>query len=786
MLDQFIIQYGVTQSNNYYYKAKIFQIVNDEGYWILNANYGVLFGNDDVYISDVIATTDGGLLIGGWYYSTEALDVVDGATGGVYELLPAVQESGTSDGFVIKQNATGDVTYSSRLYGDGYEGVRAVAQTTNGNIVSGGYFNTSTLNASNYDETGLGGTTKAIIDNGAGNSNGFIISEFAESSEESTSTSIPETQYLEIENKLKSLKITTEVVKHDESGAQVAGGNINGSEGTLEVESVTYGGNSTQEIKITPNAGYVVSSIKINGTEFTNYSTNADGTITLPLFENVTEDKHITVEFSNAIGTIEINHYLWKDGQATTEKVKDSETLTGNVGEEYTTLPATEIKYDIITNSDYYGENLPEGVNGEDYYIPDNYAGTFVAGQNESVNYYYKYKEYTVTFNYYIEGTTQGVPNKNYTDGTTIEPDVQTITIDQPYTHNFSTTVENNIDTSIYELVGNYEDYGLTEKDGQYIYEANYDNLEADLEVIFYYRLKTADLSFTKVAEEDRTETIAGTEFTLFKKKDGSTVGDDELIKATNESSWQNDWEKVNTYTTQEDGKVNLVNLPINAEYRLVETKAATGRLIASGQWKIEFMHGEYDTSDEQIITVNGTDLKITAIGNPPALAIGEDGKLQLPNREIFNFPTSGSFGSQNIYQVGLIIMALGLVILLSRKFLLVGVGVKSSQRLRNRRRNKARHNKEGQERRTNINNTNIYKANIEEPSIDKSNMKKTSTRKSTTRRTGTKEIKAEKSDKKKTTLKRSSTRNTDKKKSSTRSTKSTSKTRAKKGKHSE
>ena len=786
MLDQFIIQYGVTQSNNYY-KAKIFQIVNDEGDWILNDNYGVLFGNDDVYISDVIATTDGGLLIGGWYYSTEALDVVDGATGGVYELLPAVQESGTSDGFVIKQNATGDVTYSSRLYGDGYEGVRAVAQTTNGNIVSGGYFNTSTLNASNYDETGLGGTTKAIIDNGAGNSNGFIISEFAESSEESTSTSIPETQYLEIENKLKSLKITTEVVKHDESGAQVAGGNINGSEGTLEVESVTYGGNSTQEIKITPNAGYVVSSIKINGTEFTNYSTNADGTITLPLFENVTEDKHITVEFSNTIATVEVNHYLWtqEDG-LTTEKVKDSETLTGNVGEEYTSLPATEIKYDIITNSDYYGASLPEGLNGDDYYIPDNYAGTFVAGQNESVNYYYKYKEYTVTFNYYIEGTTQGVPNKNYTDGTTIEPDVQTITIDQPYTHNFSTTVANNIDTSIYELVGSYENYGLTEKDGQYVYEVNYDNLEADLEVIFYYRLKTADLSFTKVAEEDRTETIAGTEFTLFKKKDGSTAGNDDLIKASDESSWKNDWEKVNTYTTQEDGKVNLVNLPINAEYRLVETKAATGRLIASGQWKIEFMHGEYDTSDEQIITVNGTDLKITAIGNPPALAIGEDGKLQLPNREIFNFPTSGSFGSQNIYQVGLIIMALGLVILLSRKFLLVGVGVKSSQRLRNRRRNKARHNKEGQERRTNINNTNIYKANIEEPSIDKSNMKKTSTRKSTTRRTGTKEIKAEKSDKKKTTLKRSSTRNTDKKKSSTRSTKSTSKTRAKKGKHSE
>ena len=763
------IDYGLNITGNNYH-SQIVGIVK-HSYYLTPFLACILYGNDDVYISDLKVTPESlnsheGFLFGGWSYSSNAITIEGGITGNKQYNLSAVQGSGTSDGFVIKADGLG-VTYSSRLYGDGYEGVKAVAETTNGNIVSGGYFNSSTLNASNYKFNDTGEVKDGIIiDNGRGNSNGFIVSEFTEGSTEPSS--IPETQYLEIENNLKSFKITTEVVKHDESGAQVAGGNINGSEGTLEIEKVTYGENSTKEIKITPNAGYAVSSIKINGTEFTNYSTNADGTITLPILENVTEDKHITVEFSNAIGTIEINHYIWKDGQVTTEKVKDSETLTGNVGEEYTTLPATDIKYDIITNSDYYGASLPEGVNGDDYYIPDNYAGTFVAGQNEPVNYYYKYKEYTVTFNYYIEGTTQGVPNKNYTDGTTIQPDIQTITKDKTYTHNFSTTVANNIDTSIYELVGSYENYGLTEKDGQYVYEVNYDNLEADLEVIFYYRLKTADLSFTKVAEEDRTETIAGTEFTLFKKKDGSTVGDDELIKATNESSWQNDWEKVNTYTTQEDGKVNLVNLPINAEYRLVETKAATGRLIASGQWKIEFMHGEYDTSDEQIITVNGTDLKITAIGNPPALAIGEDGKLQLPNREIFNFPTSGSFGSQNIYQVGLIIMALGLVILLSRKFLLVGVGVKSSQRLRNRRRNKARHNKEGQERRTNINNTNIYKANIEEPSIDKSNMKKTSTRKSTTRRTGTKEIKAEKSDKKKS------------------STKSTSKTRAKKGKHSE
>ena len=780
------IDYGLNITGNNYH-SQIVGIVK-HSYYLTPFLACILYGNGDVYISDLKVTPESlnsheGFLFGGWSYSSNAITIEGGITGNKQYNLPAVQGSGTSDGFVIKADGLG-VTYSSRLYGDGYEGVKAVAETTNGNIVSGGYFNSSTLNASNYKFNDTGEVKDGIIiDNGRGNSNGFIVSEYVEGY--TNSSSIPETQYLEIENKLKSFKITTEVVKHDESGAQVAGGNINGSEGTLEIEKVTYGENSTKEIKITPNTGYSVSSIKINGTEFTNYSTNADGTITLPILENVTEDKHITVEFSNTIGTVEVNHYLWKDGQATTEKVKDSETITGSVGDKYTTLPITSVNYDLITNSMYEGTSkVPDD---GDYYIPENYEGTFQSGR-QVVNYYYTNQvEYTLTINCFIEGTTQEVPLK---DGTTYK--TQTITqygggLDTAYFIPTAYVLTDNIDPA-YEIVNgdsyklsvdnkdyltvDFGDYKIS--DGSYIaiHFTPYDYCpDRNIEVTFYYRLKTADLSFTKVAEEDRTETIAGTEFTLFKKKDGSTVGDDELIKAANESSWKNDWEKVNTYTTQEDGKVNLVNLPINAEYRLVETKAATGRLIASGQWKIEFMHGEYDTSDEQIITVNGTDLKITAIGNPPALAIGEDGKLQLPNREIFNFPTSGSFGSQNIYQVGLIIMALGLVILLSRKFLLVGVGVKSSQRLRNRRRNKARHNKEGQERRTNINNTNIYKANIEEPSIDKSNMKKTSTRKSTTRRTGTKEIKAEKSDKKK---------------SSTRSTKSTSKTRAKKGKHSE
>ena len=116
---------------------------------------------------------------------------------------------------------------------------------------------------------------------------------------------------------------------------------------------------------------------------------------------------------------------------------------------------------------------------------------------------------------------------------------------------------------------------------------------------------------------------------------------------------------------------LRLQNLPITSEYRLVETKASDGRMIADGQWKIEFVYGEYDENDETITDVNGTKVRITAIGNPPAIAIAEDGSLDLPNREIYQIPTSGGLGIDTIYQVGLVIALLGATIFVGRKFLL-------------------------------------------------------------------------------------------------------------------
>lgn len=621
-----------------------------------------LSGNYDDYVSDIVATSDGGVLLGGWYYSDSGIDVDgDGDTTGKND-LPALQGQYTSDGFVIKIDSTGTVKYASRLYGDGYEGVTAVCETKNGNLVSGGHFNSSTLSATNIKiQTAEGEeqTDTELILTGVGNSEGFIIAEGA-----TGVALVPEAQALEVENEVKTFKITTEVKKHTESSGQVAGGDIDGEEGTFGgvnyskdgiryVEKVTYGENSTKQITITPDSGYVISYITINNVEYKNFTTNEDGTVTIPIFENVTEDIHVAVEFSNTISSLEVNHYLWTtEGGTTTTQVADSEYYTGDVGSTYTTAPKTDLDYEIITNGDYYGDNLPEGEDANDFYIPTNYAGTYVEGKKEIVNYYYKAKTYTLTVHHYIDGTNEAVPLKGGASGEKVKDDI-TEGLAKGAEYTTAQAAEDLIDYSIYELANVSENASGT--------------IENNTEVTYYYKVKTASISITKVAEEDHSVTLSNTEFALYKYEAGTAddASKNELIDVTNVASC---WTLVNTYTSSSTGVIKIEDLPITSEYRLVETKASENRMIPDGQWKIEFVYGDYDEADTSIVTVGGTKLRISAVGNPPALVITDEGELQLPNKEYFNFPTSGNIGIIRFYKVGIVIVAIGIAILFLRK----------------------------------------------------------------------------------------------------------------------
>ena len=203
--------------------------------------------------------------------------------------------------------------------------------------------------------------------------------------------------------------------------------------------------------------------------------------------------------------------------------------------------------------------------------------------------------------------------------------------------------------------------------------------------------IKKINLEFIKVAEENHENKIGGTEFKLYKLnciEHEEGYHDNEKIETSNVDT--NCWELIGTEESisnaenkEEDGKVSFKDLQLGEEYRLVETKASLNRIKPEGQWKIEFVYienGESSTNNEnsegtennQEITINGNvEIQITAIGNPPAF-IKENGELLLPNRAYFQFPTSGSIGSKTIFQVGTIIFTLGIILLISRKYIVI------------------------------------------------------------------------------------------------------------------
>lgn len=603
------------------YNAKIYKIDNSLAY----TSIYTLAGTSGEYVSDVKATSDGGILFGGWYYSNDTTG--DGG-------LSFEGKTGTADGYVIKLNKKEEVEYSSKMYGDKMTQVTSVAETKNKNLISGGYFNSSTVTATNFvfekneedENSEVSGKQIAV---NKGNFDAFVISEGASGAEVAESTS------LEIENKIKRFKVTTQVVKTN----NVAGGTIDGQvnvtvdgieyteDGIRYIEKVDYGENSTKAIKITPEENYIISSIKINNVEYTNFSTDENGIVTIPIFENMQEDKHIVVQFSNTISNVEVNHYLWQDGTLTTQKVAESKQLTDKVGEKYETKPATDIDYVLITNADYYGkDNVPEGKNAEDYYIPDNCTGTYKQGEKTVVNYYYKEKTYTLTVHHYIEGTEEKVPLKGATAGETVNDEV-TEGLKKGESYKTTKAGENLIDYSIYELV-------LTPENSE-------GTIEEDTVVTYYYKVKTQDLRITKVAEEDHEVTISDTRFSLYEYV-GEGTATEELIDTENLSS---DWQLVDTYQTSNIGLLKLEDLNITKQYRLVETRATAGRLLPNGQWKIEL-----------------NPLKITAIGNPPALVNTEDGQLLLPNKEMYDLPSSGGLGIKDFYKTGGMIAIIGMI----------------------------------------------------------------------------------------------------------------------------
>ncbi len=106
-------------------------------------------GADEIF--SVAASSDGGIIVGGEFNGTVLLD------SGVN-----VTATSGADGIILKYDADGKFEYYRKVKGNNYDTIRSVAETTDGGIVAGGYYQGQvTLN--NGDTLPIGGQNDGLI-----------------------------------------------------------------------------------------------------------------------------------------------------------------------------------------------------------------------------------------------------------------------------------------------------------------------------------------------------------------------------------------------------------------------------------------------------------------------------------------------------------------------------------------------------------------------------------------------------------------------------------------------
>ena len=309
-----------------------------------------------------------------------------------------------------------------------------------------------------------------------------------------------------VENKLKKFKITT---------SSSIGGNISGK-GENPYEEVEINSDSNKPIEIRTDEGYVIAKILINGEE---YPISDEHNMTLPQFNNITEDKNINVVFDLASNVarykIQTFHYL----KGTNTEVAPTVINYYNERENtYITEPKILEKYELEKNEQ-----------GE-YIIPTNATGDAIVANNtgnNSVIYYYVKKKAKVITKYILEksdGSTEEIKPK----------DEQTLEVDSEY------RTSGEINNPKYELIridGNAR--GTIES-------------TEDINVTYVYKLKDAKVN---VKYLDVTESETGTPLS---SRDGTTI-EDKVINGQVDDA----------YRTQEAENVqpnySLVETPRNA-----------------------------------------------------------------------------------------------------------------------------------------------------------------------------------------------------------------------------
>jgi hypothetical protein len=189
----------------------------------------------------------------------------------------------------------------------------------------------------------------------------------------------------------KKYRIVTRIIEHDElettegetaaKTVSVKGGTISGSEFEF-YEELASNANSTKDIIVTPDKGYKIKEIKLNGTVVYDVDhtandlyTVANGVVTFNKFNNISEDKTITAEFESIGSNVKVHYIITEEGKEDVEH-KTLE-IKGRVGTRYKTA-AIEIEgYTMYSSSLNVEGEIEEKEINVYYYYKENPDATY-------------------------------------------------------------------------------------------------------------------------------------------------------------------------------------------------------------------------------------------------------------------------------------------------------------------------------------------------------------------------------------------------------------------------
>ena len=386
-----------------------------------------------------------------------------------------------------------------------------------------------------------------------------------------TSAETPEAYTIEIPNKRKTFNIS---INSGENGqTEVFNGNnpvyvLDNEE--KSVESVKYGDNSTYTIKPKGNTGYTVDKVLIDDEEYP-YTVQDDGTIILDKFDNVRENKTISITFKPANSLVIVHHYK-KD---TTERIASDEMVSGFVNAPYETEPVYSKLYSLIKDED-----------GNDI-LPTNYKD-FFAVNPIIVIYYYEENMVNLNVNYYVENTT-----------TELAPsDIETMRLGSPY----RTQAKSIPGYLLTNVIGNEE--GTLDLDNTYVTYMYQEEKDSNITVKYINRLTNESI------KEDTIKTVKlGSEYEIELL---DIVGDYKLVDKTTNYKGVATEENIEVICYYDLRKSNITVRYINQE---------TSKDIVDPTIFEVNIHEEYETTPKEIDNFN----LVTYSSNTKGVADGED-----------------------------------------------------------------------------------------------------------------------------------------------------------------